>query len=107
MPRGGARPGAGRPRGIPNQTTIDLKNAVVEAFERAGGADYLLGLAKSDPKTFASLLARCIPTESKNENHNIDASDMIRRIQAGRDRVAAAKLRASGKAQKRLVSTAE
>ena len=102
MPRGGARAGAGRPKGVPNQTTIDLKNAVIEAFERAGGADYLLGVAKSDPKTFTSLLARCIPTESKNENRNVYANDLVDRINAGRDRVAAAKLRASGKAQKLL-----
>jgi hypothetical protein len=42
---GGARPGAGRPKGVPNKTTTDMKLAILEAFERAGGADYLTMLA--------------------------------------------------------------
>jgi len=88
MSRGGARAGAGRPKGVPNQTTIELKNAVIEAFEKAGGADYLLVLAKSEPKTFISLLTRCIPLESKIENRNAYPNDLAERINARRNRVA-------------------
>jgi len=33
------------------------------AFDRAGGEDYLLTVAKDDPKTFVSLLGRVLPTE--------------------------------------------
>lgn len=83
---GGARAGAGRPKGVPNKTTTDMKRAILEAFERAGGADYLTMLAKDEPRTFVTLLAKVLPNE--NINANIDLSDMTQRLQEGRDRVA-------------------
>ena len=89
---GGARSGAGRPKGVPNKTTTDMKLAILEAFERAGGADYLTRLADEEPRTFVTLLAKVLPNE--NINANIDVSDMTARLQAGRDRVA--KLRLTG-----------
>ena len=58
------RAGMGRPAGIANKTTRALKEALLEAFDRGGGVDWLLALMKDEPKTFASLLARLIPTES-------------------------------------------
>ena len=83
---GGARAGAGRPKGVPNKTTTDMKLAILEAFERAGGADYLTRLAADEPRTFVTLLAKVLPNE--NINANIDLSDMTQRLQEGRDRVA-------------------
>ncbi|MBU2803227.1 hypothetical protein HFV02_13425, partial [Acidithiobacillus caldus] len=56
--------GKGRPRGAVNRTTAALKEALLEAFDRGGGVDWLLALMKNEPKTFASLLARLIPTET-------------------------------------------
>ena len=35
----------GRKKGTPNRTTHDMKSAIFEAFDRAGGADYLTMLA--------------------------------------------------------------
>jgi hypothetical protein len=69
-----------------------MKLAILEAFERAGGADYLTRLADDEPRTFVTLLAKVLPNE--NINANIDVSDMTARLQAGRDRVA--KLRLTG-----------
>jgi hypothetical protein len=83
---GGARAGAGRPKGVPNKTTTDMKLAILEAFERAGGADYLTMLAADEPRTFVTLLAKILPSE--NINANIDMNDMTQRLQEGRDRVA-------------------
>ena len=57
-------PGPGRPKGSVNRTTAALKEAMLEAFDRGGGVAWLLALMKDEPKTFASLLARLIPTES-------------------------------------------
>lgn len=57
-------PGPGRPKGSVNRCTAALKTAVLEAFDEVGGARWLVDLAKTEPKTFASLLARLIPTET-------------------------------------------
>lgn len=76
----------GRKRGTPNRTTGDMKTAILEAFERAGGADYLTMLAADEPRTFVTLLAKVLPSE--NINANIDMHDMTQRLQEGRDRVA-------------------
>ena len=56
--------GKGRPPGAVNRTTAALKEALLEAFDRGGGVDWLLALMKDEPKTFASLLSRLIPTET-------------------------------------------
>ena len=40
-----------------------MREAILEAFERAGGADYLERLAEDDPRTFVALLAKLVPRE--------------------------------------------
>jgi hypothetical protein len=78
----------GRAKGTPNRTTQDMKSAILEAFERAGGADYLTMLAADEPRTFVTLLAKVLPNENVNENRNIDVNAMTERLHEGRDRVA-------------------
>jgi len=78
----------GRQKGTPNRTTRDMKAAIIEAFERAGGVDYLHMLATDEPRTFATLLVKVLPSENINENRNIDVNALTDRLQAGRDRVA-------------------
>lgn len=53
----------GRQAGTPNRTTQAVKDAVVEAFDRAGGVDYLVQLAKNDPRTFCGLIGKVIPLQ--------------------------------------------
>jgi len=84
----------GRQKGTPNKTTRDMKAAIIEAFERAGGVDYLHALANDEPRTFATLLAKVMPNENINDNRNIDVNALTERLQAGRARVA--KLRVVG-----------
>jgi hypothetical protein len=84
----------GRKKGTPNKTTRDMKAAIMEAFERAGGVDYLHALANDEPRTFATLLAKVMPNENINDNRNIDVNALTERLQAGRARVA--KLRVVG-----------
>ena len=84
----------GRQKGTPNKTTRDMKAAIMEAFERAGGVDYLHALANDEPRTFATLLAKVMPNENINDNRNIDVNALTERLQAGRARVA--KLRVVG-----------
>ena len=70
----------GRVKGTPNKTTVALKDAIMNAFEKVGGVDYLVTVAKKDPKTFITLLGRVLPLEiqAKVEGTiaiNIDAED--------------------------------
>lgn len=63
-PKGSKKtPGSGRKPGTPNKATATVKSAVLEAFERLGGADYLEQLGREDPKTFVPMMLKCIPNE--------------------------------------------
>lgn len=53
--------GMGRKKGVPNKVTKAIKDAVTEAFDRAGGVDYLVKIAQDDPRTFCALIGRVIP----------------------------------------------
>ncbi len=55
--------GPGRPKGSQNKLTKTVKQAVLDAFEELGGADWLVSVGRKDPKTFSQLLAKCIPAE--------------------------------------------
>lgn len=55
--------GKGRPKGASNKTTKAIKDAITEAFEKAGGVDYLVTLAKEDPRTFCALVGKVIPLQ--------------------------------------------
>ena len=58
-----------------NRIKSEIKAGILEAFEKAGGVEYLVQLAKVDPPTFCRLLAQIIPTEIKaeiNTRHSID-----------------------------------
>lgn len=57
--------GPGRPRNVKNRLT-NLREAVLEAFEMVGGAQYLAKLAagtSSDRAAFVGLVAKVLPTQ--------------------------------------------
>ncbi len=51
----------GRAKGTPNKTTTALKEAILLSFERVGGAAYLEQVARTDPKTYLTLVAKILP----------------------------------------------
>ena len=64
-PLNGVRTPSGRPKGVRNKLT-NLRDAVLEAFDRVGGADYLVRLAEgtqSDRAAFVSLMNKVLPTQ--------------------------------------------
>ena len=63
----GNKLGKGRPKGSENKVTRVVKDAVQDAFDELGGAQYLLQVARDDPKTFCGLLGRVIPTQVNAE----------------------------------------
>lgn len=62
---------AGRPKGVPNKTTALLKDAILQAAERAGGPDGLIGYledqAANNPGPFMSLLGKVLPMQVQHE----------------------------------------
>lgn len=57
--------GTGRPAGVKNKLT-NLREAVLEAFDQVGGAQYLAKLAQgssSDRAAFVGLVAKVLPTQ--------------------------------------------
>jgi len=62
---GSGAAGPGRPKGVRNKLT-NLRDAVIEAFDQVGGAQYLARLAEgtsSDRAAFVSLVSKVLPTQ--------------------------------------------
>lgn len=54
----------GRPKGSRNKTTIQLKEAILEALEGVGGTAYLEQIAKDNPSAFIQLVAKVLPLQT-------------------------------------------
>ena len=64
--------GQGRPKGVQNKLTRHMKECIEEAFEKAGGVEYLVRIANgntADRTAFMALLGRLLPMQV---NSNID-----------------------------------
>ena len=60
---GKGTPGPGRPKGVPNKASKELKEMILEALDGVGGVEYLERKA-NDPKTagaFLSLIGKVLP----------------------------------------------
>ena len=68
--------GKGRPKGVPNKASKALKDAILNALDRAGGEDYLLMVAQSDPRTFATLLGKVLPMQIAGTDENGNAAPL-------------------------------
>jgi len=87
LKRGGKRPGAGRKKGATNLLPREVKQMVVNALSQAGGEDYLLNIAKTDPKTFCALIGRVIPLQHEGSDENpLNIAHTIKLVAGGRDR---------------------
>ena len=69
--------GKGRVKGSKNKITKAVKQAVLDAFNEVGSSDYLVKIARADPKTFCGLLGRVIPQEV---NSSVEANVSYREI---------------------------
>lgn len=79
-PKGTRPPNAGKGRvaGIPNKTTMALREAILLAAEQSGNdrkgreglVGYLRRVADEDVKAFSSLLGRVLPTQVTGDTDN-------------------------------------
>ena len=53
----------GRPKGVPNRVTSDLRLMVLQALEQAGSVAYLQRQANENPSAFMALLGKILPKE--------------------------------------------
>ncbi len=63
----------GRTAGTPNKTTVAVKAALEEAFDRLGGVDSLVTWAQSEPTEFYKLYAKLLPAELNVKHSGLDA----------------------------------
>lgn len=61
--RGGYREGAGRPKGVPNKLTADVKSMILGALSDVGGQKYLARQAEENPGPFLTLLGKVLPMQ--------------------------------------------
>ena len=59
--------GSGRKRGTPNKLTMQVKDAIQNAFAEVGGQKYLVKVAKEDVRTFCTLLGKVLPTQLEGD----------------------------------------
>lgn len=70
--RGGARPGAGRPKGSVDKGNALIREMVVNALDGLGGVQYLMECG-SDPKTkgaFLILIGKVMPVQVVGDAEN-------------------------------------
>lgn len=55
--------GKGRPKGSVNKTTGAVKEMILAALDRAGGAEYLLTQSRENPTAFMTLVGKVLPMQ--------------------------------------------
>lgn len=60
--------GRGRPKGAPNKTTAAVKDMILAALAKKGGAKYLEEQADANPTAFLTLIGKLIPLDVKTDN---------------------------------------
>lgn len=58
-----AQAGKGRPKGIPNKMTMQVKEMILAALDKAGGVDYLVEQANTSPAAFLTLVGKVLPLQ--------------------------------------------
>lgn len=67
--------GKGRPPGVPNKVSADVKSMIETALHQAGGIEYLVEQSEKNPTAFMSLVGRLLP---KDINANVKGEFDIR-----------------------------
>lgn len=68
--RGGARQGAGRPKGSLDKGNAMIREMIVDALDGVGGVEYLQKTALSHPAAFLSLIGKVMPIQIAGDPEN-------------------------------------
>lgn len=72
--RGGARPGAGRPKGALDKGNAAIRQLIVGALDELGGEAYLVETARSHPAAFLALLGKVMPLQVEGTDNPLKHS---------------------------------
>lgn len=87
----------GRPKGVPNKITGQVKDMVRLALEKAGGVDYLARQADLNPSAFMMLVGKLMPLQMAGEvRYSYDLSSIADEYLAELERVFVAARSAAG-----------
>jgi len=76
--------GPGRPKGLQNRVTLDLKNMIETALTNAGGTAYLEKQAHENPAAFMTLIGKLLPKDV-NASVQIGLAEMVLNSMRERD----------------------
>jgi hypothetical protein len=71
--------GLGRPKGVPNKITTDVKAMILAALDKVGGEAYLARVAVENPAPFLALLGRILPSQLEHSGAVAMAGEAIDR----------------------------
>lgn len=75
--------GQGRPKGVPNRVTSDIRAMIHGALDELGGQTYLVQQAKENPGAFLTLVGKILPKEVKADVTTTSISpDKLREVLA-------------------------
>lgn len=77
----------GRPKGVPNKITTDVKQMVHQALTEVGGVKYLKKQAIANPGPFMALVGKTLPKEMSLELQ-VASRDLLDTINARRQQLA-------------------
>lgn len=79
--KGEKRPGQGRPKGVTNKATQELREMILQALDQAGGVQYLLDQAHANPNSFMGLIGKVLPLTLKAQvNGSLEITHIQRTI---------------------------
>lgn len=76
---GKGKPGPGRPKGVHNKITSDVKAMILDALNAVGGATYLQQQAAENPAAFMTLVGKVLPLTLAGDEKNPLALTLIER----------------------------
>jgi len=80
----GRKPGTpktgGRKKGTPNKATRDIRKAVLEAFEKGGGPEWLRKQMEENPVAFMNLLGKILPTQITGAGDGALEIQVVRKV---------------------------